>query len=402
MLLSIAIISISSLLLAKIFKLLKLPSFLGMLLAGIIIGPFALDLIDINILNISDDLRQIALIVILIRAGLALNISDLKKIGKKGILLAFIPATLEIAAVILLAPLIFGISYTTAAIMGAIVAAVSPAVVVPRMIKFIDEGYGTDKKIPQMILAGASIDDVYVIVLFYAFLKLGQGGSLTLLTVLNVPLSIVLGILLGILLGYLGSLFFKKFNMRDTIKVLLIFATGFLFITLEDVLSKTIALSGLIAVMSFGISLKQNSPELSERLVVKFEKIWVVAEIMLFVLVGALVDVTVLVDVGLLAILLIISAMIFRMLGVYVSLLGSNLNSKEKLFTAISYTPKATVQAAIGAIPLSLNLPYGELILMVSVLAICITAPFGAIMMDNLHKKLLNKEKLVIIEPKEI
>lgn len=402
MLLSIAIISISSLLLAKIFKLLKLPSFLGMLLAGIIIGPFALDLIDINILNISDDLRQIALIIILIRAGLALNISDLKKIGKKGILLAFIPATLEIAAVILLAPLIFGISYTTAAIMGAIVAAVSPAVVVPRMIKFIDEGYGTDKKIPQMILAGASIDDVYVIVLFYAFLKLGQGGSLTLLTVLNVPLSIVLGILLGILLGYLGSLFFKKFNMRDTIKVLLIFATGFLFITLEDILSKTIALSGLIAVMSFGISLKKNSPELSGRLVVKFEKIWVVAEIILFVLVGALVNVTVLVDVGLLAILLVISAMIFRMLGVYVSLLGSNLNSKEKLFTAISYTPKATVQAAIGAIPLSLNLPYGELILMVSVLAICITAPFGAIMMDNLHKKLLNKEKLVIIEPKEI
>lgn len=398
MLLSLAIIILSSLILARIFKFIKLPPILGMLLAGIIIGPYALDLIDLNILNISDDLRQIALIVILIRAGLALNISDLKKIGSKGLLLAFLPATFEIIAVILIAPLIFNISYTTAAIMGAIVAAVSPAVVVPRMIKFIDEGYGIEKKIPQMILAGASIDDVYVIVLFYAFLKLGQGGSLDLMTVLNIPISIILGIFLGVIVGYLGSLFFKKTNIRDTVKVLIIFAAGFLFVTLEDVLSKTIALSGLLAVMSFGISLKRNSPEISERLVVKFEKIWVVAEIMLFVLVGALVDVTVLVNVGLLAILLIIIAMVFRMLGVYVSLLGSNLNYKEKLFTAISYTPKATVQAAIGAIPLSLGLPHGELILMVSVLAIIITAPFGAIMMDNLHQKLLKEENLFKIE----
>lgn len=402
MLLSLAIIILSSLILARIFKFIKLPPILGMLLAGIIIGPYALDLIDLKILNISDDLRQIALIVILIRAGLALNISDLKKIGKKGLLLAFIPATFEIVAVILIAPLIFNISYTTAAIMGAIVAAVSPAVVVPRMIKFIDEGYGTEKKIPQMILAGASIDDVYVIVLFYAFLKLGQGGSLDLMTVLNIPISIILGIFLGVIVGYLGSLFFKKTNIRDTVKVLIIFAAGFLFVTLEDVLSKTIALSGLLAVMSFGISLKRNSPEISERLVVKFEKIWVVAEIMLFVLVGALVDVTVLVNVGLLAILLIIIAMVFRMLGVYVSLLGSNLNYKEKLFTAISYTPKATVQAAIGAIPLSLGLPHGELILMVSVLAIIITAPFGAIMMDNFHQKLLKQEDLLKIEQKEM
>lgn len=395
MLLSIAIIILSSLLLAKVFKLIKLPPILGMLLAGIIIGPNVLDLIDVNILNISNDLRQIALIVILIRAGLALNINDLKKIGPKGLLLAFIPATLEITAVILVAPLIFDISYTTAAIMGAIIAAVSPAVVVPRMIKLIDKGYGTEKKIPQMILAGASIDDIYVIVLFYAFLKLGQGGSLTLLTVLNIPLSIILGILLGTIFGYLGSLFFKKFQIRDTVKVLIIFAAGFLFLALEDVLSKSVAISGLIAVMSLGVSFNKNSLEISERLVVKFEKIWVVAEIMLFVLVGALVNLTVLVNVSLLAILLILIAIAFRMLGVYLSLLGSNLNLKEKLFTALSYTPKATVQAAIGAIPLSLGLPHGELILMVSVLAIIITAPFGAIMMDNFHNKLLKQETLL-------
>jgi solute carrier family 9B (sodium/hydrogen exchanger), member 1/2 len=391
MLLSISLIILISLMISKIFSLLKLPPILGMLLTGMMIGPFALDLISPDILNISVDLREIALVVILIRAGLSLNMDDLKKVGRPAILLSFIPATIEIIAITLIAPLLFNIDFVTALIMGAIVAAVSPAVVVPRMIKLMENGYGKEKRIPHMILAGASIDDVYVIVLFYAFLKLGQGENFQLSTILNIPIAIILGIFIGVVTGYIASIYFKKFHMRDTVKVLIIFALGFLFITLEDFLSKYIALSGLLAVMSFGISVNKYYPLLAKRLVKKFEKIWVIAEIMLFVLVGALVNIKVLLDVGLLAILLIVFAMSFRMFGVWLSLLKTPLNSKEKLFTAISYTPKATVQAAIGAIPLSLGLANGELILMVSVLAIMITAPFGAILMDHTYKKFLVK-----------
>ncbi len=391
MLLSIALIILIALMLAKIFNLLKLPPILGMLLTGILIGPFALDLIDVNILNISADLREIALIVILIRAGLSLDLEDLKKVGRPAVLLSFIPATIEIVTVTLVAPMIFDIDYVTALMMGAIIAAVSPAVVVPRMIKLMESGYGRAKRIPHMILAGASIDDVYVIVLFYAFLKLGQGENFHISTLLNVPIAIILGVVVGFFIGWIASHFFKKFHMRDTVKVLIIFALGFLFVALEDSLDKFIVLSGLLAVMAFGISLNKNYPHLAKRLVKKFEKIWVITEIMLFVLVGALVDVRVLLDVGLFAILLIVISMTFRMLGVYLSLIKTPLNTKEKLFTAISYTPKATVQAAIGAIPLSLGLAHGELILLVSVLAIIITAPFGAILMDHLCSKWLVK-----------
>ena len=389
MLLSISLIIIISLILGEGFKFLKLPPILGMLATGILMGPHLLDLININILNISAELRQIALIVILIRAGLSLNLNDLKKVGRPAILLSFVPATIEILAITFLAPLILGVSYTTALIMGAVVAAVSPAVVVPKMIGLINNGYGQDKKVPQMILAGASMDDVYVIVLFYAFLKLGQGESFSFSTIINVPISIILGIGIGFLLGYLISLFFKKLHMRDTVKILIIFALAFLFVALENSLSKIITISGLIAVMSFGISLNNFYPELTERIVKRFEKIWFISEIMLFVLVGALVDVRVLIDVGLLAIALIILSMIFRMIGVYLSLIKTKFNRKEKLFTAISYMPKATVQAAIGAIPLSLGISHGELILMVSVLAIIITAPVGAVLMDKTYKKLL-------------
>ncbi|HHX78789.1 MAG TPA: sodium:proton antiporter [Acholeplasmataceae bacterium] len=389
MLLSISLIIIISLILGEGFKFLKLPPILGMLATGILMGPHLLDLININILNISAELRQIALIVILIRAGLSLNLNDLKKVGRPAILLSFVPATIEILAITFLAPLILGVSYTTALIMGAVVAAVSPAVVVPKMIGLINNGYGQDKKVPQMILAGASMDDVYVIVLFYAFLKLGQGESFSFSTIINVPISIILGIGIGFLLGYLISLFFKKLHMRDTVKILIIFALAFLFVALENSLSKIITISGLIAVMSFGISLNNFYPELTERIVKRFEKIWFISEIMLFVLVGALVDVRVLIDVGLLAIALIILSMIFRMIGVYLSLIKTKFNRKEKLFTAISYMPKATVQAAIGAIPLSLGIAHGELILMVSVLAIIITAPVGAVLMDKTYKKLL-------------
>lgn len=397
MLLSISLIIIISLLLGKIFNLLKLPSILGMLLTGILMGPYLLNLIDNNVLNISTELRQIALIVILIRAGLSLNIKDLKKVGKPAILLSFLPATIEVIVITFLAPLFFDISYVTALIMGSIVAAVSPAVVVPKMISLIDKGYGQNKKIPQMILASASMDDVFVIVLFYSFLKLGQGGSFSFSTLINIPVSIVTGIGIGALVGFLLSLFFKKLHMRDTVKVLIIFALAFLFVTLENTLGKIIAISGLIAVMSFGISLNNFYPILSKRLVIKFEKIWVIAEIMLFVLVGALVDVRVLFDLGLLTIVLVVISMIFRISGVYLSLIHTSLNNKEKLFTAVSYLPKATVQAAIGAIPLSLGIENGELILMVSVLAIIITAPIGAILMDKTYKTLLVKTEDIVI-----
>lgn len=397
MLLSISLIIIISLLLGKIFNLLKLPSILGMLLTGILMGPYLLNLIDNNVLNISTELRQIALIVILIRAGLSLNIKDLKKVGKPAILLSFLPATIEVIVITFLAPLFFDISYVTALIMGSIVAAVSPAVVVPKMISLIDKGYGQNKKIPQMILASASMDDVFVIVLFYSFLKLGQGESFSFSTLINIPVSIVTGIGIGALVGFLLSLFFKKLHMRDTVKVLIIFALGFLFVTLENTLGKIIAISGLITVMSFGISLNNFYPILSKRLVIKFEKIWVIAEIMLFVLVGALVDVRVLFDLGLLTIVLVVISMIFRISGVYLSLIHTSLNNKEKLFTAVSYLPKATVQAAIGAIPLSLGIENGELILMVSVLAIIITAPIGAILMDKTYKTLLVKTEDIVI-----
>lgn len=312
-------------------------------------------------------------------------------------MLSFLPATIEVIVITFLAPLFFDISYVTALIMGSIVAAVSPAVVVPKMISLIDKGYGQNKKIPQMILASASMDDVFVIVLFYSFLKLGQGGSFSFSTLINIPVSIVTGIGIGALVGFLLSLFFKKLHMRDTVKVLIIFALGFLFVTLENTLGKIIAISGLIAVMSFGISLNNFYPILSKRLVIKFEKIWVIAEIMLFVLVGALVDVRVLFDLGLLTIVLVVISMIFRISGVYLSLIHTSLNNKEKLFTAVSYLPKATVQAAIGAIPLSLGIENGELILMVSVLAIIITAPIGAILMDKTYKTLLVKTEDIVI-----
>jgi len=391
MLFSISIITLTALLLSQLFIKLKLPGIIGMLLSGIILGPFVLDLIDPSILSLSTDLRQIALIVILIRAGLSLDLEDLKKVGRPALLLSFIPATIEMVAVIIFAPLFFGISYLDAAIMGAIIAAVSPAVVVPRMIKLMESGYGKEKKIPQLIMAGASIDDVYVIVIFTSLIQVYQGSTVSLLTFLFIPISIILGIFLGILSGLVLSSFFKKFHMRDTIKVLIIFSIGFLFIVLEKTISGFLPISGLVGIMALGGTILKKHMVLAKRLVGKFEKIWVIAEIMLFDLVGAAVDISVIANVGLFALLLIVISMIFRMVGVFISLIRSRLNAKEKLFVGISYSPKATVQAAIGAIPLSLGISSGNLILTVAVLAIIITAPFGAILMDKTYKKLLER-----------
>jgi len=390
MLLSIALIVILSLFISQIFHMIKLPKIIGMLITGIILGPFVLNMISPDILNISTDLRQIALIVILIRAGLSLDLEDLKKVGKSAVFLSFIPATIEMIAITVFAPLLFNISYLDAAILGSVIAAVSPAVVVPRMIQLIKSGHGQDKKIPQMILAGASIDDVYVIVIFTSLIQMYQGDGFSLISFLLVPVAIILGIILGVISGVLLVKFFKKFHMRDTLKVLIIFSIGFLFIVLEQTIKDIFPISGLIAVMSLGITILKTHDILAKRLVLKFEKIWVIAEIMLFVLVGAAVDITVMVNVGLLAIALIGISLVFRMLGVIIALLKTPLVPKEKLYVGFSYMPKATVQAAIGAIPLALGIPSGQLILTIAVLAILVTAPLGAILMDKTYSKCLN------------
>ncbi len=391
MLLSIALILLVSITLSQLFEKIRLPGLVGMLLTGIVLGPFVLNLISPTLLNISGELRQIALIVILIRAGLSLNIKDLMKVGRPALLLCFVPASFEIIAVTLLAPMLFGISYLDAALMGTVLAAVSPAVVVPRMIKLMESGYGRDKSIPQMIMAGASADDIFVIVLFYSFLHMENGGTFSPLVLLNIPLSVVSGIVLGILTGFVFVWFTKKVHLRDTLKVLMMFGLAFLFVVLENLLAGTFAISGLIAVIAFGSTLLARYESLAKRLVGKFGKIWVLAEIILFVMVGASVDITVLGQVGLGAVLLIFGALLIRLVGVFVTLIKTPLSFKEKMFVALSYIPKATVQAAIGSIPLTMGLGAGNLILVVAVLAIAITAPLGAFFIDRSYKKFLTK-----------
>ena len=391
MLLSLALILIIGFSLSGILNRFKIPGLLGIIFTGILLGPYVLNLISPEILAISTDLREIALIVILLRAGLSLDIKDLKKVGRPALLMSFIPATFEILAVTLLAPMLLGITTLEAAIMGTVLGAVSPAVVVPRMLHLMESGYGKKKKIPQMIMAGASVDDIYVIVLFTAFLKMYGGEGFKVSSILSVPVSVVSGLLLGAVSGIIIVWVFKKIHMRDTVKVLVIMSTAFLFMSVEDLLTAVLPVSGLLAVISLGaVILKQYEP-LAKRLVGKFSKIWVGFEILLFVLVGAAVDIRALSGAGLTLVLLILLALVFRVGGVYLSLFKSNLNQKEKLFTSIAYLPKATVQAAIGSIPLAYGVEAGNTILTVAVLAIIITAPLGAIGIDSLHKKLLVK-----------
>lgn len=393
MLYSIALILIVGMALGWICNRCKLPSLLGMLLTGIILGPYVLNLIDDSILGISSELRKIALIIILTRAGLGLDISGLKKIGRPAVMMCFVPATFELIGMLILAPRLLGVSYMEAAVMGAVLAAVSPAVVVPRMVKLMEEGYGTDKGIPQVILAGASVDDVYVIVLFTTFTGIMQGKGISVMSFINIPVSIILGILIGLIIGYLFARYFEKMHIRDTIKVALILSVSFLLVTAEDALNTPITFSALIAIMFIGVALSRYRKEVSLRISQKYNKLWVVAEVFLFVLVGATVNIGYLSNVGLRAVILIICAIMFRMAGVYVSLLGTKLDSKESMFTMMAYTPKATVQAAIGGIPLSMGLACGEITLTVAVLAIVLTAPLGAFAIDMSYKRLLNKDK---------
>lgn len=389
MLFSIALMLLVGMLAGWGCKKLHLPGLLGMIFTGIVLGPFALNLIDGTILSISSELRKIALIIILIRAGLSLDINDLKKVGRPAILMCFVPACFEMTGMIILAPLLLHISYIEAAVMGAVIAAVSPAVIVPKMLKLMDEGYGVNKSVPQMILAGASVDDVFVIVMFSVFTGLAQGNGVSAVSFIRIPVSIILGILIGMAAGTILAIYFKKVHIRDTVKVIIFLCISFLLVTAEDRFSDIIPFASLIAVMCIGIALQRNRKEAAVRLSVKFNKLWVCAEVILFVLVGATVNISYAISAGISAVILIFGVLLFRMAGVFVCMIKTKLNMRERLFCVISYMPKATVQAAIGGVPLSMGLACGNIVLTVAVLAIIITAPLGAFLIDLTYKRFL-------------
>lgn len=399
MLTSLALIFLVGLSAAAICSKLRLPRIIGMLVTGILLGPYVLNFLDNSILGISAELRQLALVIILIKAGLSLNLDDLKKIGRPAILMAFLPALFEIAAFVLFAPAVLGINRVEAAIMGAVLGAVSPAIVVPRMVSLIEEGLGTDKGIPQLILAGASLDDVFVIVLFTTFLGMGQGNGVHLMDFVSIPISILLGLLLGGVVGLALTWLFerqyaKKELIRNSTKVIIILGVSLLLLAVEDWLEGIVPVSGLLAVMSMSMVIAMRSvASVANRLREKYGKLWIAAEVILFVMVGAAVDIRYTLEAGLSAVLMILVGLAFRSVGVYLCLIGTNMNSKERLYCVLAYLPKATVQAAIGSVPLSLGLPCGRLVLSVAVLSIIITAPLGAISMDLSAGRLLTGEK---------
>lgn len=394
MLTSLGYIFLLGLLLGYIFNKLRLPALLGMLTTGVVLGPYVLNLLSPSLLDISVELRQVALVIILMRAGLALDIKHLKQVGRPAILMCFIPACLEIAGMMLVAPYFLGVSLLEAAILGTVIAAVSPAIIVPKMIYLMENRVGTRKGIPQMIMAGASVDDVFVIVLFGVFTTLATGGNVSASSVAQIPFSIINGLALGVATGWGLTVFFKKNRMRDSIKVLIMMSIAFLFLAVEQWLKDTVTVSGLLAVMAMGATILTCTPVLANRISPKFSKLWVAAEIVLFVLVGATVDLTFAMAAGLAAVAVIFFAIMFRMAGVYLSMLKTRLSMKERLFCMIAYIPKATVQAAIGSLPLAMGLPCGEIVLTVAVLAILITAPLGAFGIDMTYKMLLMHDHL--------
>lgn len=398
MLTSLSFIFLVGLAMAAICQRIRLPRIIGMLLTGIVLGPYVLDLLDPSILSISSELRQMALIIILVKAGLSLNLADLKKVGRPAVMLSCVPASFELLGYVLFAPMILGVNRIEAAVMGAVLAAVSPAVVVPRMVKLMESGYGTKKSIPQMILAGASCDDIFVIVLFSTFSGMAQGGSARVMDFVNIPISIVSGILLGAVAGWLLSLFFetayaKEHYVRNSMKVIIVLGVSFLLMSVENWVKPYISVSGLLAVVSMACVLKLRSIKtVSARLSEKFGKLWLAAEVLLFVLVGAAVDIRYTMGAGLAAVFMIFTALIFRTIGVLICLAGTVMYWKERLFCVIAYLPKATVQAAIGSVPMAMGLPCGQIVLSVAVMAILITAPLGALGMDSTFEKLLEKE----------
>lgn len=399
MLTSLSLIFLVGLAMGAICQKLKLPRIIGMLATGIVLGPYVLDMLDPSILSISSDLRKMALIIILLKAGLSLNLEDLKKVGRPAIMMSFVPASFEIVGYLLFAPAILGITRVEAAVMGSVLAAVSPAVVVPRMVQLMETKYGTEKAIPQMIMAGASCDDIFVIVLFTTFLSMAQGGSADIKAFANIPVSIILGIILGAIVGYLLYLFFetayaKKHYVRNSMKVIIVLGCSFLLIAIEGWLEGKIAVSGLLAVVSMACVLKMKCTAfVSKRLSEKFGKLWLAAEVILFVLVGAAVDIRYTLEAGLAAVAMIFVALIFRSFGVLLCTVKTNLSAKERAFCVIAYLPKATVQAAIGSVPFAAGLPCGKIVLSVAVMAIIITAPLGAFGMDLTYKKFLTREE---------
>lgn len=391
MLKSIALIMLIGMSAGWVCRKVKLPGLIGMLFTGIILGPYVLNMLDSSILLVSADIRKIALVIILTRAGLTLNLEDLKKVGRPAFLMCFVPATFEMIGMIILAPRLLDVSLIESAVIGAVVAAVSPAVVVPEMIKLMEEGYGTKQGIPQLILAGASVDDVYVIVMFTAFTSLAQGSNVSVMSFVNIPVSIIFGIIIGIIIGKALAVVWKKVHIRDTVKAAIFLSVALLLVGVEASLNTPITFASLISVMFIGIALKKDRPEVAFRLSQKYNKMWVWAEVMLFVLVGATVDIGYVAYAGVLSIVIIIGALIFRMAGVALCMAGTKLKLKERVFCMLAYTPKATVQAAIGGVPLSMGLACGNTVLTVAVLAIIITAPFGAFAIDMTYRKLLKK-----------
>lgn len=391
MLYSLAFILLSGIIIQLLCKKLNIPSLIGFILVGILLGPAVLNVLDPTLLNISADIRQIVLIIILTRAGLSLDLKDLKKVGRPAILLSFVPASFEILGVMIFAPLLLGISLMDAAILGAVLGAVSPAVVVPRMITLIHDKFGTKKGIPQLVLAGSSVDDIYALILFSSFLSLSQSGEFNLINLLSLPLSILSGVLIGFLSGYLLSKFFEKIHLKPLIQVLILLSLSFVLVSIEDSFAN-LPFSGILAVMSLAIMLYRQIPEQAEKISQLYNTLWIPGEIFLFILVGASVNIQYAFSAGFLPILVILFALGIRMIGTWLSLIGTDLDSKEKTFTLIAYLPKATVQAAIGGVPLAMGLPAGELILTMSVLAILITAPLGAFGIDFSYRKLLTDD----------
>ena len=391
MLKSIALIMLIGMSTGWVCRKVKLPGLLGMLFTGIILGPYVLNMLDSSILLVSADIRKIALVIILTRAGLTLNLEDLKKVGRPAFLMCFVPATFEMIGMIILAPRLLDVSLIEAAVIGAVVAAVSPAVVVPEMIKIMEDGYGTKQGIPQLILAGASVDDVYVIVMFTAFTSLAQGSNVSVMSLVNIPVSIIFGIIIGIIIGKALAVVWRKVHIRDTVKAAIFLSVALLLVDIEASLNTPITVASLISVMFIGIALKKDRPEVAFRLSQKYNIMWVWAEVMLFVLVGATVDIGYVAYAGVSSIVIIIGALIFRMAGVALCMAGTKLKLKERAFCMLAYTPKATVQAAIGGVPLSMGLACGNTVLTVAVLAIIITAPLGAFAIDMTYRKLLKK-----------
>lgn len=386
---SLAVILLGGLGAGWLCKKIQLPSLLGMLAAGIIFGPYALNLIDSSVLDISSQIRKIALVIILTRAGLSLNIADLKKVGRPAVLMCFVPACFEIAGMILVAPRLLGISVPEAAVMGSVIAAVSPAVIVPKMLALMENGYGKKNSIPQLILAGASVDDVFVIVLFSSFTGLLKDGDISAAGFVRIPVSIVLGAAAGLMAGLILGQYMKRMKVRDTVKMVVILCTGFLLVAFEDRFGEKLPFSALIAVMCTGIALQKIIPDSVQRVSDRFSRVWVVAEVLLFVLVGASVNIQYAVKAGISVVVLIFAVLVFRMAGVFCCFVKTKISLKERIFCMMAYMPKATVQAAIGGIPLAMGLSCGDIVLTAAVVSIIITAPLGAFLIEKFHKTLL-------------